>query len=429
MQTILDRKEAPSSNKIKSFNLIQAKKNVLDNGIPVYSINAGYQDLAKIEFIFPNISFDLKRPLLNSATNRLMSEGTSKYTSQQLADHIDYYGSFFETEENSDFTSVILFTLNKHLEATLPFIRDLIQDPVFPESEVGVYVQNSKQQLVVDNERTSSITRRKFNEIIFGEKHPYGYYVKGDDFDTINRENLIGHHKNKYIPQNCTIIISGVVKDETIKILNKFFGNNPRSVSDKPAIEDQVFSSSSQKKHLVERKDAVQSGLRIGKPFFNRRHPDYPGMAVVNTLLGGFFGSRLMSNIREEKGYTYSIGSAIVSMKQEGYFFISTEVGVDVTAPAIEEIYNEIELLTQEYVEYDELEMARNYMLGSFLKGVDGAFQLAERFKSIYLYDLDYSYYEKYMEKIRTIQPDEIKDLACKYFEPSGFYELVVGRK
>jgi hypothetical protein len=116
MQTILDRKSAPSSNKIKSFNLIQAKKNVLDNGIPVYSINAGYQDLAKIEFIFPNISFDLKRPLLNSATNRLMSEGTSKYTSQQLADHIDYYGSFFETEENSDFTSVILLC---HLSETL----------------------------------------------------------------------------------------------------------------------------------------------------------------------------------------------------------------------------------------------------------------------------------------------------------------------
>ena len=127
----------------------------MDNGIPVYSINAGYQDLIKIEFIFRNISFDIKKPLLNSATNRLMSEGTSKYNSQQLADHIDYYGSFFETEENSDFTTVILFTLNKHLEATIPFIRDLIQDPVFPESEVGVYIQNSKQQLVVDNERTS----------------------------------------------------------------------------------------------------------------------------------------------------------------------------------------------------------------------------------------------------------------------------------
>ena len=157
MQTILDRKEAPSSNKIESFNLIQAKKNVLDNGIPVYSINAGYQDLIKIEFIFRNISFDIKKPLLNSATNRLMSEGTSKYNSQQLADHIDYYGSFFETEENSDFTTVILFTLNKHLEATIPFIRDLIQDPVFPESEVGVYIQNSKQQLVVDNEDRKSV--------------------------------------------------------------------------------------------------------------------------------------------------------------------------------------------------------------------------------------------------------------------------------
>ena len=136
-----------------------------------------------------------------------------------------------------------------------------------------------------------------------------------------------------------------------------------------------------------------------------------------------------MSNIREDKGYTYGIGSAVVSMKQEGYFFITTEVGADVTNPAIEEIYKEILTLKEEPIDTEELEMARNYMLGTFLKGMDGAFQLAERFKSIYLYDLDYSYYDRYLQKIRTIQADELQDLARKYFDISGFYEIVVGRK
>ena len=136
-----------------------------------------------------------------------------------------------------------------------------------------------------------------------------------------------------------------------------------------------------------------------------------------------------MSNIREEKGYTYGIGSAIVSMRQEGYFFIATETGTEVTAAAIEEIYKETELLRNEFVEAEELEMVRNYMLGVFLKSIDGAFQIAERFKSIYLSGLDYSYYDRYLDKIRTITPDEIKALAHTYFDTTGFVELVVGRK
>lgn len=149
----------------------------------------------------------------------------------------------------------------------------------------------------------------------------------------------------------------------------------------------------------------------------------------MNTVFGGYFGSRLMSNIREDKGYTYGIGSVIVSMKQEGYYFISTEVGSDVTNDAIQEIYNEVEIMRTELVDPEELEMVKNYMLGTFLKGIDGAFQLAERFKSIYLSELDYTYYERYVEKLRSIEPDEILELAKKYLDPAGFFELVVGRK
>lgn len=164
-------------------------------------------------------------------------------------------------------------------------------------------------------------------------------------------------------------------------------------------------------------------------PFFNRKHPDYAGTAVMNTVFGGYFGSRLMSNIREDKGYTYGIGSVIVSMKQEGYYFVSTEVGADVTNDAIKEIYHEVDIMRNELVEEDELEMVKNYMLGTFLKGIDGAFHLAERFKSIYLSELDYSYYERYVEKLRTIGPDEILELSRKYLDPAGFLEMVVGRK
>ena len=428
MQTIIDRSLQPSTTDIDKIDIPQAKKFTLDNGIPVYTLTAGLQDLVKVEFLFLNKDFDVNDPLLNSATNRMLLDGTTKYTAQQLADHIDYYGSFFETDENSDFSSIMLYSLNKHLEATLPFVSDILHDPIFPLTELETYIRNNKQRLNVDNEKVSSLARRKFNEVIFGEKHPYGYLVQATDFDKLNREHLKEHFKKKYSPSNCVIIVSGLVKDDAVKLLNKFFGQTKSSTGILNGSQ-QVFTPSLVKKHLIEKEGAVQSALRIGKPFFNRAHVDYPGMAVLNTILGGYFGSRLMSNIREDKGYTYGIGSAVASMKQEGYFFISTEVGADVTNSAIEEIYKEIEILKDEHVDNEELEMARNYMLGTFLKGMDGAFQLAERFKSIYLYDLDYNYYDRYLQKIKTIQADELQDLARKYFDLSGFYEIVVGRK
>ena len=428
MQTIIDRSLQPSTTDIDKIDIPQAKKFLLDNGIPVFTLSAGLQDLVKVEFLFLNKDFEVNDPLLNSATNRMLSDGTTKYTAQQLADHIDYYGSFFETDENSDFSSIMLYSLNKHLEATLPFVSDILHNPIFPASELETYIRNNKQRLIVENEKVSSLARRKFNEVIFGEKHPYGYFVQTSDFDKLKREHLNEHFKKKYSPSNCVIIVSGLVKDDSVKLLNKFFGHTKITTKILNSSQ-QAFTPSTQKKHLLEKKGAVQSALRIGKPFFNRAHPDYPGMAVLNTILGGYFGSRLMSNIREDKGYTYGIGSAVASMKQDGYFFISTEVGADVTNAAIEEIYKEIEILKDEHVDNEELEMARNYMLGTFLKGMDGAFQLAERFKSIYLYDLDYSYYDRYLQKIKTIQADELRDLARKYFDLSGFYEIVVGRK
>ena len=428
MTLILDRINQPHRLEIQKIEVPEAQKYTLDNGILVYSINAGFQDLVKVELLFQNPTFDPKLPLNNSATNRMMAEGTSKFTAQQIADMIDYYGSFYETDENSDFCSVILYSLNKYLKQTLPYVSELMYDPIFPEKELGIYKQNNKQRLIVDNEKVMSVARRKFGEIIFGKQHPYGFYVEPEDYDKIFSKDLVEFHKAKYDPSNCIIIVSGMVTDETIKLLNENFGKKASSRS-KIITINPPFDSHKEKKNYIEKEGAIQSAIRIGKPFFNRRHPDYAGAAVMNTIFGGYFGSRLMSNIREDKGYTYGIGSVVVSMMNEGYFFISTEVGANVTENALKEIYFEIDEMRNELVDEEELEMVRNYMLGTFLKGIDGAFSLAERWKSIYLSGLDYSYYERYVNKIRTIGAEEVLELSRKYLNPADFYELVVGRK
>ena len=150
---------------------------------------------------------------------------------------------------------------------------------------------------------------------------------------------------------------------------------------------------------------------------------------MVNTILGGYFGSRLMANIREEKGYTYGIGSRMVSMNNAGYIYISTEVGTNVCDDAVNEIYKEIDKLRNELVSSEELNLVKNYMMGDFLRSADGPFALADKFKKIMFYDLSYSYYDEFVKTVKTITPEQIQSLADQYLNPDDLYELVVGKK
>jgi zinc protease len=429
IQTI-DRKNAPEPKEIGDIKIQEVEMSCLRNGIPVYSVNAGFQDLVKIEFLFlHDDSFDPDQPIIDSATNRMLSEGTSKYNAQQLAEMVDNFGAFYETEESSDYSSVVLFTLNKHLDKTLPVIREILTDPVFPEDELSTFKQNNRQRLIVENEKVNAVARRKFNEVIFGNNHSYGHYIRPEDYERLNREALQSYHKKNYGSNRCHIIASGRVDYATILSLDKFFGEDNWSGARMLNSDSQPVSSSKEKGHLIEREGAVQSAIRIGKMLFNKTHPDYIGMTILNTALGGYFGSRLMSNIREDKGYTYGIGSAVVSMKHGGCFFIATEVGAEVTSSAIEEIYKEVEKLRNEPLEKDELLMVKNFMMGSFLKGIDGAFHLADRWKGLLVYGLNYDFLYRYLDTIRTINADDLMQLAQKHLDSQYFYEVVVGKK
>jgi zinc protease len=192
-----------------------------------------------------------------------------------------------------------------------------------------------------------------------------------------------------------------------------------------------VFTFGDQKasEHFLEKEEALQSAIRIGRRTINRSHADFPGLQVLNTILGGYFGSRLMANIREDKGYTYGIGSASVSLKNAGYFFIASEVGAEVCSKAIDEIDKEIEILKTQPVPDDELVLVRNYMLGSLLGSLENAFSHADKFKNIFFYGLGYDYYERYIQTVKDISAERIMELANKYFNAGDFERVIVGKK
>lgn len=418
---------APAFGQVENIELIKAKSIVLDNGLKVFSVNGGDQDLVRIEFIFENIAYDTSKPLQSYAANTILNDGTRELSASEIADKIDYYGAFLQTDFSNDQSTVTLYSLNKHLNATLPVVKAIISDSIFPQVELDTFIRNQKQKLSVNLEKNDFLSRKIFNSVLFSNTL-YGYDTRAEDYDRLTRIQLQEYFSQAYQPENCTVVIAGKVQNEAMNLIDRLFGKNwqgGRSVTP----NNFNFYPGSGKEHYVEKADALQSAIRLGKIAINRSHSDFPGMQVLNTILGGYFGSRLMANIREDKGYTYGIGSALVSMKNAGYFFIASEVGTDVCTSALTEIQKEIEILKTETVSEQELGLVRNYMLGSMLGGLENALSHADKFKNIYFSGLGYEYYQNYIQIVRTISAQELLVLANKYLDWEGMEKVVVGKK
>ena len=424
----IDRTTVPPFRTIDSINVPRVQALKLGNGIDLFTLSAGSQEITRIEFIFRAGMYHQPRALVASCTNSLLESGTERYTAEQISEGIDFFGSFLELQVEQDYATVTVYSLNKYLKQTLDYVAELIMKPVYPEHEFRIHVATKKQKHAINSQKVSVLAKRKFTSLLFGEKHPYGIDVSEQDFETLTVNDLRQFYTRQYNHGNCTIVAAGNLPADLRHLLDSSFGTPWGGPAGDKAGE---IPSAGEKsgRFMFERADAIQSAIRVGKVLFNKTHPDYFAFQVLNTILGGYFGSRLMANIREDKGYTYGIGSAVTNLVHGGYFHISTEVGVDVTASALEEIYREIARLRSDLVPGSELETVRNYMLGNFLRSVDGPFALADKFRSIWEYGLDYGFYDEYFRQVKNVTPARLRDLANQYLAPDTFIECVVGNR
>ncbi len=423
---MLDRTLTPEFNPIEHIKLIAPGHIKLENDCNLYWFNSGEQELVRIEWIFSNLRFDPAKPLLNVAVNTMLNDGTISLTGAQIADAIDYYGAFLQVDYGFDHSQVTLYCLNKHLKHTLPVIKDILTQSVFPEKELNTFIRNQQQKLQVSLKKNDFLARRAFNKALFGGTM-YGISPEVDDYTKIKRADLLEHFKVMYQPNNCTMIAAGKIDDDILKEITLHFDKDWTNTSI-PDITQPDFTEAEQLFNYIEKPDALQSAIRLGTKLINRTHPDFPALQVVNTILGGYFGSRLMTNIREDKGYTYGIGSGMSSMKYSGAIFIATEVGADVTRQAMTEIEKEIKILQTELVSDGELSLVKNYMLGSLLGSLENVFSHADKFKNVYLSGLDFEYYDRYTEVIRNITAKDVLTLADQYLNFDQFYKVIAGK-
>lgn len=425
---MLNRTIAPNIKDAIEFDLHLKpyEKFVLDNGVEVYAIDAGAQDVLQLEMVFyAGNSYETSNGVA-AATSYMLKNGTSKKTAFEINEHFEYYGGYCNRGCQNEMASVSLHTLSKHLSVLLPLIKEMITDSIFPEEELAIFKQNSKQKLAVSLQKCDFVANRLIDAYLFGEHHPYGKYLVAEDYDALTTTQLKNHFQQYYLNGQCVIFVAGKLPENLFQQLNEQFGKLSLKPGNKVLIKSEILPATSKKYHILNDAEGVQGAVRIARPFPNRHHPDFMKMMVLNTVFGGFFGSRLMSNIREDKGYTYGIHSYVQNQFHDTALMISTEAGKDVAEATVKEVYNEMRILREELIDEEELLLVRNYLIGNILGDLDGPFHIIGRWKNIILNDLDEQYFYQTINMIKTITAKELQELANKYLQPEDFYELVV---
>jgi len=408
------------------LELKPCEKFVLDNGIPVYAVNAGAQDVLQIEMVFYAGNFFEQKKGIAAATNFLIKNGTSTRTALQLNEAFEYYGAYCNRACYNETAVLTLHTLTRHLEKLLPVMEDMLTGSIFPAQELEIYQQNSRQRLQVNLQKCEFIAGRLIDSYLYGEKHPYGTYNNIVDIDSLDVDSIKNFYKDHYLQGQCVIFVAGNIPAGLEKLLNDHFGK--LKLGKPPAtLPEKITEPFSEKKYRIQNDAAsVQGAIRIAAAFPNRHHPDFKKAIILNNVFGGFFGSRLMSNIREDKGYTYGIHSYLQNHMQQSAWMISTEAGKDVCEATIEEVYKEMQKLREEKIGEEELMLVRNYMIGGILGDLDGPFQIIAKWKNIILNNLTESYFYDSIHEIKTVSAEDLQELANKYLQPEKFYELVV---
>lgn len=428
--THLDRTIQPKIRDVGQLAVQKPRRFVMPNGVPLNVLDSGDNEVVRIDLLMEGGRWQQSQPLQALFTNRMLREGTLRYTALEIAEKLDYYGAWLELSGASEYAYITLYSLNKYLPQTLEILESIVKEPVFPEKELGIIIDSNLQQFVVNSSKVDFLAHRALMKALYGEAHPCGRLVQEEDYHRITPDVLREFYDRHYHSGNCTVYVSGKVGDDCIRRIEELFGKDAFGREfRKPEKRDFVPASSADKRIFVEYAGAMQSAVRMGMLSLERSHPDYLKARVMVTLFGGYFGSRLMSNIREEKGYTYGISAGIVPYPGQGMLAVSAETANEFVEPLIREVYHEIDRLQNELVSEEELSMVRNYMLGEMCRSYESAFSLADAWMFVQTSGFGDTYFEDALNAIRDITPEEIRELAGRNLCKEKLKEAVSGKK
>ncbi|MEJ8804432.1 M16 family metallopeptidase [Pontibacter sp. H249] len=429
---MLDRTKAPEIHEIDAVTLQIAEVTHLSNGATLHSIISETQPVIRLDFVFKAGKWYEHENGISDMSAKMLLEGTVNHTAKQIAEKVDFYGASLDVNHGYDRTEITLYCMAKYVQELLPIVLDVIENPSFPENEFNLLKQRSQQNLKVQRQKNSYLATHAFTKLIYDDSHPYVFGYGEHDLDKVNREKIQQFYQDRFLTQDLEVFACGAIDRLTHQMLSskieKLQLNNSTKGVEREKETNRLTANKEAKVELVEMPESLQSSVRIGKRFPLMDTQNYQKLLVMNELLGGYFGSRLMKNIREDKGYTYGIYSAMSPKENDTLFFIGTDVKSSVTEDTINEVKKELANLRNEEAPAEELETVKNYMLGKFLNDINTIFEQCDKYKRITLHGLPQDYYNNYITTIRTITPPEVRAMAQEYLQEQDLTIAVAGK-
>jgi len=400
---------------------------ILDNGINLFGFNGAGKDVLKINLVFNAGRWSEDTPLSASFCANLFKSGTSKLSAFEIEESIDFSGSTIKASAGYNSFSIALYCITRHLKDCLPILMEILNDNTFPDSEIDHSKSKRLANLKVNQLKNDYVGDIAFKELLFGKEHPYGYTTTNEGINSIKREAIQYFYSTRLHPSQCDISIGGKFKSSEIDLINQYLGQD--SIWNKSTFQTEKtwnINSSNEKHKTLKIPNSVQASINIGNLTIDRHHQDTFKLALLNLVYGGYFGSRLMSNIREDKGLTYGIYSYIQRYKHASAFIINTDTAIENVETCLKEIYFEMTRLKEELITEEELLKARNYYLGRMLDQADGPFKSQATYMSLKSHGLTLDYLRAMVQAIKTIDAPSLQTTAQQYFNADEMYEVIV---
>lgn len=409
---MLNRTEAPTIQEINKIEFVAPDKRMITPLVPLYHMKSVANETCRIDLYF-DAGKCRGTHGLSSIVNGLLLSGTSNKTSVEINNAINSKGGFYESGISMENAVVSIYCLREFASDIFDTVIDAIKNLSFRKEEVDELIADRKQKFKINLEKVSFLAQKKFQEKIFASSPNYGSSMKLEDFDKVDIDTLKSFHETHYLKGLFKVVLVGNVDDSIVENIAQKTAElaiaTPMSFETNLKNEAGTF--------IHEKEGAIQTAIRVGRTLFNKKHDDYLDFIFLQTILGDYFGSRLMANIREDKGYTYGIGCALPEVDNTGYFLTVTEVRKDVRDATLDEIKKEFEKLQNEPVSPDELSLVKNYMLGQLLKSADGPFAMTDLFLSAEMHGLGLEMYNEAIESIQNMTSERIQQLAQKYLQ------------
>lgn len=410
---MLNRSIAPPIKEIKDFSLPAAEVSLLPNKARVHYLVNATQPVVRIEVVFPAGKWYEPAKAVSFLTSKLLLEGTKTKSAKQIADILDFYGASLECNQGFDWATLTLYSLSKFVKDLLPLLTEVLQEAAFPELEFELIKKRTTQNISIERKKPAYLAMERFTEKVYGSSHPYISGLKPEDINAVNLDIVKDFFNQQYSLNGADVFVCGDVDIALKGLISEAFGELAMEVNNEGSYNHEIMPESDFPDIKME--GSLQAAVRVGKIFPLITDPDYLPLTVVNKILGGYFGSRLMKNIREDKGFTYGIYSSLSVRKHSTLFFIGTDVIATAADSTVSEIQKEIQKLAKEPIGTEELNTVKNYMIGKFLNETNNIFDQSDRYKNIVLHNLHKDHYSRYLQTIRSINNSDIQELSKKY--------------